>query len=315
MPHQAQSLRYRKYDPQQKNSTRNAMILSSHVALQLPHKPMKNIEINIIDDEEYEKKETFYVLLGEPKIVKDEDDDSGAGTDVGYDPEKERLEELGKPRLGDVPKAEVTILESKEFKNTVDKLLVKANLALVVGTSSWKEQFTDALTVSGSGDDDDSDEPTTPTYGDYMMHYLTVFWKLLFAIVPPTDIWGGWACFIASIVMIGVLTMVIGDVASHFGCTIGLADSVVAITFVALGTSLPDTFASKVAAVGDEYADSSIGNVTGSNSVNVFLGLGVAWSIAAIAKAARGVKFIVPAVEKPKSPTPTPLKPPWEGTY
>lgn len=255
----------------------------------------KNIEINIIDDEEYEKKETFYVLLGEPKIVKDEDDDSGAGTDVGYDPEKERLEELGKPRLGDVPKAEVTILESKEFKNTVDKLLVKANLALVVGTSSWKEQFTDALTVSGSGDDDDSDEPTTPTYGDYMMHYLTVFWKLLFAIVPPTDIWGGWACFVASIVMIGVLTMVIGDVASHFGCTIGLADSVVAITFVALGTSLPDTFASKVAAVGDEYADSSIGNVTGSNSVNVFLGLGVAWSIAAIAKAARGVKFIVPA--------------------
>ena len=33
-----------------------------------------------------------------------------------------------------------------------------------------------------------------------------------------------------------------------------------------------DTFASKVAAVQDEYADSSIGNVTGSNGVNVFLG-------------------------------------------
>lgn len=35
--------------------------------------------------------------------------------------------------------------------------------------------------------------------------------------------------------------------------------------------------------------------MTGSNSVNVFLGLGVAWSIAAIAKAARGVKFKVSA--------------------
>lgn len=56
-----------------------------------------------------------------------------------------------------------------------------------------------------------------------------------------------------------------------------------------------DTFASKVAAVGDEYADSSIGNVTGSNSVNVFLGLGVAWSIAAIAKAVDGKSFEVPA--------------------
>lgn len=35
--------------------------------------------------------------------------------------------------------------------------------------------------------------------------------------------------------------------------------------------------------------------MTGSNSVNVFLGLGVAWSIAAIAKAARGETFVVPA--------------------
>ncbi|XP_068682756.1 sodium/calcium exchanger 1-like [Montipora foliosa] len=256
----------------------------------------KDIEINVIDDEEYEKKENFYVVLGEPKVVKkDDDSDSGAGNDEVYDAEKKRLEEMGKPRLGDVPKAEVTIIESKEFKNTVDKLLVKANLALVVGTSSWKEQFVDALTVSGSGDDDEGEEQSTPTYGDYMMHYMTVFWKLLFAIVPPTDIWGGWACFVVSIIFIGVLTMVIGDLASHFGCTIGLADSVVAITFVALGTSLPDTFASKVAAVGDEYADSSIGNVTGSNSVNVFLGLGVAWSIAAIANAARGQPFKVEA--------------------
>ena len=35
-----------------------------------------------------------------------------------------------------------------------------------------------------------------------------------------------------------------------------------------------DTFASKVAATGDPYADSSVGNVTGSNAVNVFLGIG-----------------------------------------
>lgn len=43
-----------------------------------------------------------------------------------------------------------------------------------------------------------------------------------------------------------------------------------------------DTFASKVAAIQDKYADASVGNVTGSNAVNVFLGIGVAWSIAAI---------------------------------
>ena len=56
---------------------------------------------------------------------------------------------------------------------------------------------------------------------------------------------------------------------------------------------LPDTFASKVAAIGDQYADSSVGNVTGSNAVNVFLGIGIAWTMAAIKHAIYGTKFIV----------------------
>ena len=55
---------------------------------------------------------------------------------------------------------------------------------------------------------------------------------------------------------------------------------VTAITLVALGTSLPDTFASMTAAKNADSADSAIGNITGSNSVNVFLGLGLPWSIA-----------------------------------
>ncbi|XP_034721824.1 sodium/calcium exchanger 1-like [Etheostoma cragini] len=71
------------------------------------------------------------------------------------------------------------------------------------------------------------------------MHFLTVFWKLLFAFVPPTDYWSGWACFFVSISVIGMLTAVIGDLASHFGCTVGLKDSVTAVVFVALGTSVP----------------------------------------------------------------------------
>jgi len=53
------------------------------------------------------------------------------------------------------------------------------------------------------------------------------------------DLVGGWACFVVSILWIGMLTAVIGDTASAFGCTIGLLDSVTAISFVALGTSVP----------------------------------------------------------------------------
>merc|ERR1712151_372350 len=87
---------------------------------------------------------------------------------------------------------------------------------------------------------------------------------------------------------IGSLTAVIGDMASLFGCVLGIPDAITAITFVALGTSLPDTFASKAAAVEDPTADACVGNVTGSNSVNVFLGLGLPWMIGAIYWAING---------------------------
>ena len=56
---------------------------------------------------------------------------------------------------------------------------------------------------------------------------------------------------------------------------------------------LSDTFASKVAVEQDETADSSVGNVTGSNSVNVYLGIGAAWTLAAVVKQMRGDNFEV----------------------
>jgi hypothetical protein len=34
------------------------------------------------------------------------------------------------------------------FQNTVDKLVQRANASILIGTSSWKEQFVEAITVS-----------------------------------------------------------------------------------------------------------------------------------------------------------------------
>lgn len=95
------------------------------------------------------------------------------------------------------------------------------------------------LFLPGDDDEEESGEERLPSCFDYIMHFLTVFWKVLFAFVPPTEYWNGWACFFVSISLIGVLTAVTGDLASHFGCTIGLKDSVTAVVFVALGTSVP----------------------------------------------------------------------------
>ncbi|XP_059576270.1 sodium/calcium exchanger 1 isoform X9 [Alligator mississippiensis] len=264
---------------------------------------VKFITLKILDREEYEKECSFFLVLEEPIwlrrgmkggfTITDENEEKQPLT--SKEEEERRIAELGRPVLGEHTKLEIIIEESYEFKNTVDKLIKKTNLALVVGTNSWREQFIEAITVSAGEDDDDDEcgEEKLPSCFDYVMHFLTVFWKVLFAFVPPTDYWNGWACFVVSILMIGLLTAFIGDLASHFGCTIGLKDSVTAVVFVALGTSVPDTFASKVAATQDQYADASIGNVTGSNAVNVFLGIGVAWSIAAIYHAAHGEVFRV----------------------
>merc|ERR1712179_836818 len=169
----------------------------------------------------------------------------------------------------------------------------------ITGSSSWLEQFTDALTVQADddeeeGDEDEEAEEKVPSMSDYIMPFLTLPWKLIFALIPPTSIQNGYPTFVIAILFIGLCTAVIGDVAGHLGCFINLKDCVNAIAFVALGTSVPDTFASKTAAIEDETADASVGNVTGSNAVNVFLGIGIAWTMAAIYHEARGCQFNVP---------------------
>jgi len=127
------------------------------------------------------------------------------------------------------------------------------------------------------------------------MHFFSIGWKLLFSCCPPPHWGGGVPAFIAAICFIGALTAVVGEVAGAMGCVMGLKPGVTAITFVAIGTSLPDTFASMKAATESRHADAAVGNVTGSNSVNVFLGLGLPWVIAVIYSKGEDEEYKVPA--------------------
>merc|ERR1711970_666624 len=265
----------------------------------------KIIELPIIDEESYEKSLIMYVNIGEPRQIAEGKEGEGIDYSVldAKDPEtlteEEKIALLGRPCLGTNPKIQIRIRESKEFKNSVDKMMQKANASMMVGSSSWLEQFTGAFTVQAEDDDEEEGEDgeegeeKMPSCGDYIMHFLTLPWKLIFALIPPTAIYDGYPTFVISIGFIGLCTAVIGDVAGHLGCFISLKDSVNAIAFVALGTSVPDTFASKTAAIEDETADASVGNVTGSNAVNVFLGIGIAWTMAAIYWEAQGEIFMV----------------------
>eukprot|EP00090_Calanus_glacialis_P017022 TRINITY_DN265_c0_g1_i4.p1 TRINITY_DN265_c0_g1~~TRINITY_DN265_c0_g1_i4.p1 ORF type:complete len:628 (+),score=150.87 TRINITY_DN265_c0_g1_i4:224-2107(+) len=211
----------------------------------------RDIKIPIIDDMESEKDENFEVELY--------DINNGA-------------------RLGKITRTAVTITNDDEFNSIMSKILLMSNAnmdGMRVHNETWAQQFKDAMVVNGG----DIENAST---GDYVMHLLTFGFKLLFSIIPPAGMGGGWPCFFVSLAMIGLLVIVVGDLAGIFGCLVNLRSEVTAITFVALGTSLPDTFASKAAAVNEKTADNAIGNVTGSNSVNVFMGLGIPWIIASI---------------------------------
>lgn len=224
----------------------------------------KTIDIPIKDNEKVEQDDCFSIELGET--------DGGA-------------------QLAKIKKCIVTIVTDDEFNGIVGRLvnLTKANLDyLGLESSTWVQQFREAMNVNG-GDLENA------TFLDYILHFLTFGWKIIFAFVPPPHLLGGWPTFLISLAMIGLLTALIGDLAGIFGCLIGLPKPITAITFVALGTSMPDTFASKTAAIMEKTADSSVGNVTGSNSVNVFLGLGLPWVVASIYHATKGGQFDVPA--------------------
>ncbi|XP_022210626.2 sodium/calcium exchanger 3 isoform X2 [Drosophila obscura] len=267
----------------------------------------QKFSVLILEESSYEKDVSFKVHIGMPRLAPDslhyhdellakiQEVESKDTKDLT---ELDRILLLSKPRNGELTTAHVRIRESKEFKATVDKLVAKANTSAVLGTSSWKEQFKDALTVipadESEYDDVDEDvEEVVPSCLSYISHFVCLFWKVLFAFVPPTNICGGYVTFVVSISVIGIITAVIGDAATYFGCALNIKDSVTAILFVALGTSIPDTFASMIAAKHDEGADNCIGNVTGSNAVNVFLGIGLAWSLASIYHMAHGKTFNV----------------------
>jgi len=213
----------------------------------------KTIKVNLIDDDSYEKSETFQLQLEVPGAPAN-------GAQLGAD------------------MVLVTILGDEDSAKVVNEvaLLMKLQLdKLSLNTTSWGQQFDEAMSIQG-------EEGESPATMDYVMHCCTFGWKVAFAIVPPTKYKDGWVTFFVALAFVGLLTAFVADIAGIFGCLLGLKDSITAITFVALGTSLPDTFASKTAAVNDDSADASVGNVTGSNSVNVFLGLGLPWLLATI---------------------------------
>jgi len=180
--------------------------------------------------------------------VEDEDDvDSGdEALDVMFKVKIEQAEPLG-VKISKRNTCIVTILQGEDIDKEAiqeEKLL---QYFLESKEPSWGQQFKNAVMLGPSIDEDDLIVANVQL-GEALLHFGLIGWKLLFAIIPPVKWYGGFPAFMIALALIGTITAIVGSVAGLLGCVVGLKPAITAITLVAIGTSLPDTFASVTAA-------------------------------------------------------------------
>ena len=133
----------------------------------------------------------------------------------------------------------VTDVESKKKNDLLNQLLSKVEEE---EETTWSQQFITACMLHPTKNDDGEIVDFAPIDG--ALHFICIGWKIFFSLVPPPHYAHGWGCFFASLGMIGIVTAIVEKFATLFGCILGVPPPITAITFVALGTSLPDTLAS-----------------------------------------------------------------------
>lgn len=139
----------------------------------------------------------------------------------------------------------------------------------------WKQQFKDALVLNGR-----CGANRKRSWGICLFYELLAFpWKFLFAFVPPPNVCHGWVAFISSLVFITGISYIVTQLTNLLGGVTGISSFIIALTVLATGASWPDLAASVIAAYRQSTADSAIANITCSNSVNIFIGIGVPWVI------------------------------------
>ncbi|XP_051118901.1 magnesium/proton exchanger [Andrographis paniculata] len=143
--------------------------------------------------------------------------------------------------------------------------------------SIWRQQFIDAFVL---------ESPESRKLNNICLRGAKVFWELLlapwrilFAFVPPYQITHGWVAFICSLIFISGIAYIVTKLTDMISCVTGIHPYVIAFTALAAGTSWPDLVASKIAAERQITADSAIANITCSNSVNIYVGIGMPWLI------------------------------------
>ncbi|CAH1262129.1 SLC24A4 [Branchiostoma lanceolatum] len=133
-----------------------------------------------------------------------------------------------------------------------------------------------------------SDEPESP-FSVPSGLWRRVLWVvglpltlLLAGTVPDCrrDRWKRWypVSFIMSVAWIGVFTYILVWMVTVIGFTVGVPDTVMGLTLIAIGTSVPDAMSSVLVSKEGE-GDMAVSNAVGSNVFDILVGLGVPWFV------------------------------------
>ena len=177
---------------------------------------------------------------------KDEDEDSEGDCDLIFKVKLEKPEPAG-VKISKRNVCLVTICKGDQHQQEDDDHAKLIEYFLNNQKPSWSQQFKNAVML-GPQIDEDNMVLEDISLSEGLSHFLAIGWKVLFSIVPPAHYNGGYPAFVIALMFIGIVTAIVGEIATVLGCVINLKESVTAITLVALGTSLPDTFASMTAA-------------------------------------------------------------------
>lgn len=147
-------------------------------------------------------------------------------------------------------------------------------------------------------DDDDGSIFSMPRKGAFKQIAWVLMWpaSLIFYFTIPdcrNERWKRWymVTFTMSILYIGSLSYVIAWMVTIIGYTIGVPDTVMGLTFLAAGTSVPEAISS-VIVCRQGYGNMAVSNILGSNIFDILFCLGAPWIIKAAAFSVNGSVII-----------------------
>ena len=149
-------------------------------------------------------------------------------------------------------------------------MLMGLYVVYVLAVVNWRKWFK----YSAPDEDPDEEEDEEELTG-WKVVFKPFDW-LLARSFPPAEHY--WAVFLVSILFIAVLSWVLVESAIGISHILKIPEVVIALTVLAVGTSVPDMISSVIVAR-QGRAGMAVSNAIGSNIFDIFIGLGFPWML------------------------------------